>query len=66
EADLAVAIIPNMGKISLIQMDGLLTKEEFEKAIGLAIQACKQIYELQKAALKQRYSSEEKVTEEVK
>ncbi len=36
-------------------MDGMLTGEEFEQAINLAVEGCKQIYQLQKEALKAKY-----------
>lgn len=55
EADLPLAYIPSMEKISLLQMDGHLTREEFEKAVNMAVESCKRIYEMQKTALKQRY-----------
>jgi exosome complex component RRP41 len=55
EADLPVAIAPRKGEITLLQMDGNLTREEFEKAFNLAIKGCMKIYELQKEALKKKY-----------
>jgi len=55
EADLPVAYMPNLDMISLLQMDGQLTIEEFEQALNLAIEGCKQIYKLQKEALKAKY-----------
>ncbi|MBS7639351.1 MAG: exosome complex exonuclease Rrp41 [Candidatus Bathyarchaeia archaeon] len=55
EADLPVAYMPNLGLVSLLQMDGLLTIEEFKQALNLAIEGCKQIYKLQKEALKAKY-----------
>ncbi len=55
EADLPVAYMPNLGVVSLLQMDGLLTLDEFKEALNLAIEGCKQIYELQKEALKAKY-----------
>ncbi|MEM3737669.1 MAG: exosome complex exonuclease Rrp41 [Candidatus Bathyarchaeia archaeon] len=61
EADLPFAYIPSMDKVSLIQMDGLLTREEFEKALAMAVDSCKKIYQLQKAALKQRYMTAEEI-----
>jgi exosome complex component RRP41 len=36
-------------------MDGTLTHEEFEKAVNMAIEGCKQIYVMQKEALKKKY-----------
>ena len=55
QADLPVAIMPRTGEITLIQMDGNLSSEEFEKALDLAIEGCKQINEIQKESLKTRY-----------
>jgi exosome complex component RRP41 len=55
EADLPVAIVPRTGEVSLLQMDGNLTQEEFEQAFKLAIKGCMQVYEKQKEALRRRY-----------
>ena len=55
EADLPIAMMPRSGDITLLQMDGHLTAEEFEKALDLAIGGCKEISEVQKQAIKNRY-----------
>ncbi|MDH5783012.1 MAG: exosome complex exonuclease Rrp41 [Candidatus Bathyarchaeota archaeon] len=55
EADLPLAYMSNLNAITLLQMDGMLTSEEFEQAINLAVEGCKQIYQLQKEALKDKY-----------
>jgi len=55
EADLPVAIIPSSGAVTLIQMDGNLSPEEFEKALSMAVNGCKHLYEMQKEALKRKY-----------
>jgi exosome complex component RRP41 len=55
EADLPVAMIPRTGEITLLQMDGIFTHEEFEKALKLAVEGCKQVYAMQKEALKKKY-----------
>ncbi len=55
EADVPVAIMPRTGEISLLQMDGHLTADEFEKALDLAIEGCQKISALQKEAIKNRY-----------
>jgi len=54
-ADIPVAVLPNSGKISLLQMDGEISKENQLKAIKLAKSVCSKIYEVQKKALKERY-----------
>jgi len=58
EADLPVAIMPRSGEITLLQMDGHLTNEEFEQALDLAIEGCKQLSAAQKEAIKNRYGEE--------
>ncbi len=57
EADVPVAYMPSFDAISLLQMDGQLTTEEFQQAVTLALDGCKQIYALQKEALKAKYQS---------
>jgi len=54
-ADVPVALMPNLNAVTLLQMDGTLTHEEFEKAVNMAIEGCKQIYVMQKEALKKKY-----------
>jgi exosome complex component RRP41 len=56
-ADVPVAFMPNLEVITLLQMDGILTLEEFEKTVNLAIEGCRKIYALQKEALKAKYIS---------
>lgn len=51
EADLPIAIIPRTQEIVLMQMDGHLTSEEFDKALELLKDGCQKVYELQKDAL---------------
>jgi len=55
EADVPIAMTPN-GDITLLQMDGRLTTEEFRKALETAKVGCEQIYEIQRKALVDRYS----------
>lgn len=47
EADLPVAIMPNIRKVVLLQMDGKLTHEEFKKAFDMALKGAMQFYEEQ-------------------
>ncbi|MCJ7768317.1 exosome complex exonuclease Rrp41 [Candidatus Bathyarchaeota archaeon] len=54
-ADVPVALMPNLNAVTLLQMDGILTHEEFEKAVNMALEGCKTVYALQKEALKTRY-----------
>lgn len=58
EADLPISIVPRTNEILLLQMDGRLSMDEFDKAINMGIRACMQIYELQKDALKRKYTGD--------
>ncbi|MCI0497435.1 MAG: exosome complex exonuclease Rrp41 [Thermoplasmata archaeon] len=55
DADLPVGIVVNTGEVVLMQMDGHLTKGEFDEAMGLIDGATRKIYEMQVAALKCKY-----------
>jgi len=57
-ADIPVAMLPNSEQITLLQMDGKVTKDELKKVLELAKKACKKIYEIQKDALKNKYAVE--------
>ncbi len=54
-ADLPIAISPRTGMIHLMQMDGILTPKEFDKALDLATKGCLKVHEMQKKALKDKY-----------
>ncbi len=64
EADVPVAFMPNLNAITLLQMDGNLSVDEFENAVNMAIDGCKQLYNLQKEALKSKYVAVEEAEEE--
>jgi phosphoserine phosphatase len=57
--DIPIAIIPSSEEIVLLQMDGLLTKAEWEKALPMAIEGCKKVSKIQEEALKIRYDTKE-------
>lgn len=59
EADMPIAMVARRNTITALQMDGNLTKDEFEKGLKLAMKACQQIYELQRTALIGRYNKDE-------
>jgi exosome complex component RRP41 len=63
-ADVPIALMPNLNAITLIQMDGILSLEEFENAVNLAIEGCMKIHALQKEALKAKYVNVKEVAEE--
>lgn len=64
EADLPIAWMPSLNAITLLQMDGSLTVEEFEQVINMALEGCKQIYTLQKETLKAKYIAVKEEVEE--
>jgi len=55
QADLPLAIVPSTGEVVLLQLDGHLTPEEFEQALDMAYKGCMDLYEIQRAALTNRY-----------
>ncbi|MFA5572375.1 MAG: exosome complex exonuclease Rrp41 [Crenarchaeota archaeon] len=54
-ADVPVAYMPNLNAVTLLQMDGVLSSSELEKAVNMAMDGCKNIYAMQKEALKTKY-----------
>lgn len=59
ESDVSVAMIPKRNLVTLLQMDGMLTKEELKKLLDLAKKTCEKIYEMQRETLIGRYKGEE-------
>ena len=55
QADLPIGYMPNLEKITLLQLDGILNPEEFKKCIEIGIDGCKQVYEIQKKSLQEKY-----------
>lgn len=58
--DIPVAMMPRNGQVTLLQLDGKLSKEQLKEALKLAKKGCNDIYEVQKAALKAKYSEARK------
>jgi len=54
-ADIPIAIMPGSGKITLLQMDGEIKKDELIKLIEMTKKVLNDIYEIQKKALKEKY-----------
>ena len=54
-SDIPVAMLHNTKEISLLQMDGEISKEDLLKALELAKAATEKVYELQVKALKEKY-----------
>jgi len=55
DCDLPVALMARDGSITLLQMDGDLTKEDIKHMIKIAKEACLKINEMQKEALRKRW-----------
>jgi exosome complex component RRP41 len=56
EADMPIALVPKSGRLVLLQMEGHMTPAELEKALDMGVKGCEKIYEVQKEALRARYS----------
>jgi exosome complex component RRP41 len=58
-ADIPIAVIPSTGEITLLQMDGEISKEQLIKALEDGKEACRKINEIQKKTLKDKYKVKE-------
>lgn len=54
-ADIPIAYIPSTDEISLLQMDGEITKDTLLEALDIGKKACQEIIKIQKNALKEKY-----------
>jgi exosome complex component RRP41 len=63
--DMPVAIMPNLGLVTLLQVDGIYTRANFQKAFELAIEKGKEIYGMQRDALTKRFFGGEATTTQV-
>jgi exosome complex component RRP41 len=63
--DMPVAIMPNLGQVTLLQVDGMYTREQFQKAFELAIEKGKEIHAMQREALTSRFFGGEVKTSQV-
>jgi exosome complex component RRP41 len=60
-----VAYMPHLDEVTLLQLDGILTKDQFNECFDTAVEGCKRVYEVQKQALMQKYfGNETEVKEE--
>jgi exosome complex component RRP41 len=55
QADMPIGYMPSLDKITLLQLDGVLTPEEYKKCVDVGVKGCKVVYELQKKALTDKY-----------
>jgi len=49
-------MVPRKKLVTLLQMDGHFTKEEFGQALNLAFKGCEHIYGVQRQALREKYA----------
>lgn len=59
QADMPIAYLPNLNQVTLMQVDGVLSREEYKKCLDVALQGCKKVYQLQKEALMKKYFGDE-------
>lgn len=57
-SDVPVALIPSTGEITLLQMDGIIAKDELIKAIQMGRPVLERIAEIQRKALKDRFAGD--------
>lgn len=55
-ADIPIAYIPSLQELSLLQMDGEITKEQLLEALEIGKKACQEIIAIQQKALKEKYA----------
>jgi len=53
--DMPVAFMPNLNQVTLLQVDGIYTPENFKKAFELAMKGGRKVYEIQRQALLNKY-----------
>ncbi len=56
KADVPVAYMPSLKKVTLLQMDGDLSTLDVKNAVDLAIKGCEKVYQAQIDALKNKYT----------
>jgi exosome complex component RRP41 len=58
-ADMPVAYMPHLEQVTLLQLDGILTSEQFDECLDKAITGCKMVYEIQRQAIIHKYFGNE-------
>ncbi len=53
--DMPVAIMPNLNQVTLLQVDGIYSREQFQKAFELAIEKGREVHAMQREALTQKF-----------
>ena len=60
--DMPVAIMPNLDRVTLLQVDGIYSREQFQKAFELAIAKGREVYEMQRQALTKKFFGDGQVS----
>lgn len=55
EADIPIAMAPSLNMVTLLQLNGVLTPQEFSQALNLAFKGVNEVYRLQKETLRNKY-----------
>src|SRR5215218_6132345 len=58
-ADMPVAYMPHLEQVTLLQLDGILSYEQFNECIDKAIRGCGIVHEIQRQVLMQKYFGNE-------
>lgn len=58
-ADMPVAYMPHLEQVTLLQLDGVLTQDQFNECLDKAIGGCKMVYEIQRQSLMEKYFGSE-------
>jgi exosome complex component RRP41 len=54
-----VAYMPHLEQVTLLQLDGVLTQDQFNECLDKAIGGCKMVYEIQRQSLMEKYFGSE-------
>jgi len=55
DGDMPLAMMPNLNEVTLLQLDGLFTQDEFKQALEMGQMGARKVYALQRDALLRRY-----------
>jgi exosome complex component RRP41 len=58
-ADMPVAYMTHLEQVTLLQLDGRLTQDQFNECLDKAISGCKMVYDIQRQALMEKYFGSE-------
>ncbi len=64
ESDMPMAYMPSKNAVTLLQMDGQITQEEFARSIDMLKKGCLEVYRLQRDAIEAHFKVSESSNEE--